>query len=119
MHLSPFVSVSSIVSHVPYIMALLSATNGKLRRAIAFGRGNVSKRLGLGANRKDLFYYLVRQHIASDMDHLIVTEHRVARSSLKPSVPLSKTLHKMGRWLLLQVQTQQAVPFRLSSTTCC
>ncbi|KAH9987800.1 cytochrome P450 [Russula vinacea] len=50
--------VSSIVSHVPYITALLSATNGKLRRAIAFGRGSVSKRLGVGANRKDLFYYL-------------------------------------------------------------
>ena len=67
MHLSPFVSVSSIVSHVPYIMALLAATSGKLRRAIAFGRENVSKRLGVGANRKDLFYYLVCQYIASDM----------------------------------------------------
>jgi hypothetical protein len=59
--------VSSIISHVPYIMEYFAATSGKLRRAIAFGRGNVSKRLGVGASRKDLFYYLVRQHIASDM----------------------------------------------------
>jgi cytochrome P450 len=50
--------VSSIISHVPYIMEYFAATSGKLRRAIAFGRGNVSKRLGVGASRKDLFYYL-------------------------------------------------------------
>ena len=28
-----------------------------------FGRGSVLKRLEAGANRKDLFYYLVRQHV--------------------------------------------------------
>jgi cytochrome P450 len=37
--------------------------SGSLQRATAFGRGSVLKRLKVGANRKDLFYYLVRQHV--------------------------------------------------------
>ena len=37
--------------------------SGPLKRAIAFGRGSVLKRLEVGASRKDLFYYLVRQHV--------------------------------------------------------
>jgi len=36
---------------------------GALKRAIKFGRESVLKRLEVGANRKDLFYYLVRQYI--------------------------------------------------------
>ena len=37
--------------------------SGPIQRAAAFGRGSVLKRLEVGANRKDLFYYLVRQHV--------------------------------------------------------
>ena len=36
---------------------------GSLQRATEFGRGSVLKRLEVGANRKDLFYHLVRQHV--------------------------------------------------------
>jgi hypothetical protein len=36
--------------------------SGSLQRATAFGRRSVLKRLEVGATRKDLFYYLVRQH---------------------------------------------------------
>ena len=36
--------------------------SGTLQRAASFGRGSVLKRLQVGANRKDLFYYLVSQH---------------------------------------------------------
>ncbi len=63
--LSPFPSVSTIVAHVPYVVDLLIAAmgqSGAIKRAIDFGRGSVLKRLEIGANRKDLFYYLVRQH---------------------------------------------------------
>ncbi|KAF8481478.1 cytochrome P450, partial [Russula emetica] len=47
--------------HVPYVIGLITAAmgrSGSLQRATAFGRGSVSKRLEVGANRKDLFYYL-------------------------------------------------------------
>ena len=36
---------------------------GALRRAIEFGQQSVLKRLEVGSNRKDLFYYLVRQFV--------------------------------------------------------
>lgn len=63
--LSPFPSISAIVSHVPYVVRLFMAAMGRggtLQRNIDFGRGSVLKRLEIGANRRDLFYYLVRQH---------------------------------------------------------
>ena len=34
-----------------------------IKRAMEFGERSVLKRLEVGANRKDLFYYLVRQYI--------------------------------------------------------
>jgi len=52
---------SAIVSHVPYVIKVFLATigrRGSLQRVIDFGRGSVLKRLEIGANRKDLFYYL-------------------------------------------------------------
>ena len=66
--LSPFLSISAIVSHVPYITELMMSTfklggGGALRRAIEFGQQSVLKRLEVGPNRKDLFYYLVRQFV--------------------------------------------------------
>jgi hypothetical protein len=66
MYLSPLLSISAIVSHVPYVIGLTMAAmgrSGSLQRAAAFGRGSVLKRLEDGANRKDLFYYLVHQHV--------------------------------------------------------
>ena len=63
-YLSPFLSISAIVSHVPHIIEPMFAVGGgALWRAIEFGERNVFKRLEAGANRKDMFYYLVRQYI--------------------------------------------------------
>jgi hypothetical protein len=45
-----------------FVMAAMGRS-GTLQRASSFGRGSVLKRLEAGANRKDLFYYLVRQHV--------------------------------------------------------
>jgi hypothetical protein len=65
-YLSPFLSISSIMSNVPYVvipMMSLLGGSGAIKRAIEFGKRNVLKRLEVGANRKDMFYYLVRQYI--------------------------------------------------------
>jgi hypothetical protein len=65
-YLSPFLSVSAIVSHVPYFVEFMMSTlggGGALKRAIKFGQENVLKRLEVGANGKDLFFYLVRRFI--------------------------------------------------------
>jgi hypothetical protein len=65
-YLSPFLSISAIVSHVPYViipMMSVMGGGGAMRRAIEFGQRSVLKRLEVGANRKDMFYYLVRQYI--------------------------------------------------------
>lgn len=65
-----FLSISAIVAHITYIVPFITAftgQNGALQRARAFGRNSVLKRLEVGANRKDLFYYLVRQRIESGM----------------------------------------------------
>jgi hypothetical protein len=67
-HLSPFLSISAVLSHVPYILGLLTAAKHRLKRddslsrAPEFGKRSALKRLEAGANRKDLFYYLVCQH---------------------------------------------------------
>ena len=68
LYLSPFLSISAIVSHVPYVIGFMIFAMGALggsamKRAITFGEGSVLKRLEAGANKKDLFYYLVRQYI--------------------------------------------------------
>jgi hypothetical protein len=67
-YLSPFLSIRAIVSHVPYVVgfmmsAIAMGRGGALRRTVEFGQESVLKRLEVGANRKDLFYYLVRQSI--------------------------------------------------------
>jgi hypothetical protein len=65
-YLSPLLSVSAIVSHVPYVVGFMMSAiggGGELRRAVEFGQKSVLKRLEVGSNKKDLFYYLVRQHI--------------------------------------------------------
>jgi hypothetical protein len=67
-HLSPFLSIGAIVAHVPYIVGPMASTiamrrGGALKRTLKFGEKSVLKRLEIGANRKDLFYYLVRQYI--------------------------------------------------------
>ncbi|KAH9983064.1 high nitrogen upregulated cytochrome P450 monooxygenase 2 [Russula compacta] len=53
--------ISAIAAHITYIVPIISAftgQNGALQRARTFGRASVLKRLEVGANRKDLFYYL-------------------------------------------------------------
>ena len=66
MYLSPFLSIDAIVSQVPYVIGFMTSAiggSGTLKRAVKFGQESVLKRLEVGANRKDLFYYLVRQYI--------------------------------------------------------
>ena len=59
------------MSQIPYLIKYLIAVTGQggsFQRVYAFGRRCVMRRLEAGANRKDLFYYLVRQPpIGSDM----------------------------------------------------
>jgi hypothetical protein len=67
-YLSPFLSIRAIVSHVPYVVGFMMSAvamgrGGALRRAMEFGQASVLKRLEVGTNRKDLFYYLVRKYI--------------------------------------------------------
>ena len=67
-YLSPFLSISAIVSHVPYVVdymlsAVAMGRGGALMRAVEFGQASVLKRLEVGSNRKDLFYHLVCQYI--------------------------------------------------------
>ena len=66
----PFIRVSAIMAHVNYALPFLMALPGKggtFQRMQAFGKQSVLRRLESGANRKDLFYHLVRQHIESNM----------------------------------------------------
>ena len=61
-HLSPFLSISAVLSHLPYVLGLLRVAKKRgesLSGAPEFGTRNAIKRLETGANRKDLFYYLV------------------------------------------------------------
>jgi hypothetical protein len=65
-YLSPFLSISAIVTHVPYVVGFMTSAiggGGELRRAVEFGQGSVLKRLEVGSNKKDLIYYLVGQYI--------------------------------------------------------
>ena len=48
-------------------MIAITGQGGSIQRVHGFGRRSVLRRLEAGANRKDLFYYLVRQHIWSGM----------------------------------------------------
>ena len=66
LYLIPFFSIGAILSHVPYVIEfMMSAMGGgdAMKRATEFSERSVLKRLETGANKKDLFYYLVRQYI--------------------------------------------------------
>ena len=117
---SPFFSISAILSHVPYVIGFMMSTvgGGPMRPAIKFGQRSVLKRLEAGANKKDLFYYLVRQYTLLRQSHFIEAKYRVARNFPRPSAPLSMTLPKMGCLLLLLVRIQQAAFLRRLSITC-
>ena len=65
-YLSPFSRISAIVSHVPYVigpMVSVMGGGGAIKRAMEFGQRSVLKRLEAGANKKDMFFYLVSQYI--------------------------------------------------------
>ena len=56
-------SIRAITAQVSYVLPLLIAftgRNGAVQRIFAFGRERALERLKMGANRKDLFYHLVR-----------------------------------------------------------
>lgn len=56
-------SIRAIVSQVSYVLPLLIAFTGRkgsVQRIFQFGRERALERLKMGANRKDLFYHLVR-----------------------------------------------------------
>ena len=75
-----------MLAHIPYLVEYMIAVMGRgglLQRSIEFGKGRVLRRLEAGANRKDLFYYLVRQHTESGVLNSLepITEWRRAPRS--------------------------------------
>jgi hypothetical protein len=48
------------------ILTALTGRKGSIQRFRDFCCESVLKRLATGANRKDLFYHLVRQHVESE-----------------------------------------------------
>src|SRR6266404_3419580 len=61
---SHLISISSVVGQVKYTIRVLATltgpgATGTIQRILRFCREMVSNRLKNGANRKDLFYYLV------------------------------------------------------------
>ncbi len=55
-------SLSAVTSHIPYVVPLITAIAGQkssLVRFRVFCKERALERLRMGANRKDLFYYLV------------------------------------------------------------
>ena len=58
-------SISAVISHIPWVIPTLLAVarRSTLPRAGQFCRNLTLERLRMGANRKDLFYYLVSSHI--------------------------------------------------------
>jgi hypothetical protein len=58
----PF-STGTVIAHIPYMLPLVAAIAGRGRGPLVlreFGRKRALERLQMGANRKDLFYHLVR-----------------------------------------------------------
>ena len=69
-HLTVSLSVASTTAHIPYVRPILdtlTGKNGAFTRLREFGRERVRMRLEAGANRKDLFYHLVRPYVESDI----------------------------------------------------
>jgi hypothetical protein len=89
------------MGHVSYILPLLLATTGRkgaVQRVHAFSRERVLKRLQMGANRKDLFYHLVRAYNQSSSASSRPQEaaYRVVKSCLKLSALLLVMSPRMG-----------------------
>ena len=87
LHLTCF-SVRAITAHVSYVVPLLAFTGrkGSVQRISEFGRGRAIERLKMGANRKDLFYHLVRargEFSASSWPQ--EADYRAAKRCLKTS----------------------------------
>ncbi|KAI0265869.1 high nitrogen upregulated cytochrome P450 monooxygenase 2 [Gloeopeniophorella convolvens] len=56
--LSIGLAVGATASHVNWILPVLRRLSGNLKPLFEFGQSQVTRRLNMGANRKDLFYYL-------------------------------------------------------------
>ena|SRR6266702_8679957 len=113
-------SLSAVTSHIPYVVPLLGAIAGQkssLVRFRAFCRERALERLRMGANRKDLFYYLVRSRTEFSCLCLLERDDRVARNCPKVSAHLPPTLRMTGSWPSSLARTQQPVFSHLCSTT--
>lgn len=95
-----FFSIRAIISQVSYVLPLVIAftgRNGAVQRIFAFGRERALERLKMGADRKDLFYHLVRARdpsYASSWPH-DADFNRVAKLCLKRSALLLVMLRRM------------------------
>jgi hypothetical protein len=116
-------SLSAVTSHIPYVVPPLIAIvrqKSSLVRSREFCRERVLERLRMGANRKDLFYYLVSfrtDFLNLGRRRLTERDNRVAKNSLKRSAHPPPISRRTGSWLSLLARTQQAVFSRLRSTT--
>ncbi len=89
------------MGHISYILPILLATTGRkgaVQRVQAFSGERVLKRLQMGANRKDLFYHLVRaRHQFSAIFWPQEANYRVAKRCPKTSALLLLMSPRMGR----------------------
>ena len=110
-------SIASSISHISYVVPPLVAIarRSPLVRSREFGRERVFERLRMGANRKDLFYYLVRSRteFSASSSH----DNRVGKTSLKLSAHPPTSLRRMGSWPSSPARTRQAASSRPRSTT--
>ena len=106
-------SIIAVTSHVPWIVPIFTAVARKssnFKRSRDFCRERTLQRLQMGANRKDLFYYLVSFLIEylTPSAHSKLCDDRAARISLKMSVRLTARLHRTGSWPSSPDRTQPA-----------
>ncbi len=98
LHVFSFRAITAQVSYVVPLLHAIMGRKGSIHRIHAFGRERVLKRLQMGANRKDLFYHLVRACAQfSEISWPQETDYRVAKRCLKTSVLLLMMLQRMGR----------------------
>ena len=113
-------SAIAVTSHVPWIVPIFTAVvrkSSNFKRSRDFCRERTLQRLQMGANRKDLFYYLVSFLIEylTPSAHSKLCGDRAARISLKMSVRLTARLHRTGSWPSSPVRTQPAAFSQLCS----
>ena len=106
-------SISAVVSHIPWVvlpLVALAKRDSSFSRSGEFCKGRTLQRLQTGANRKDLFYYLVSFLIEylTPSAYSKLCGDRAARISLRMNVRLTARFHRTGSWLSSPVRTQPA-----------